>query len=455
MCFCVTSNENCHFFNFSFCFIFFSFSFIFFHFLSFSFMFFHVSFHVLSCSFMFFHVLSCSFIFFSYSFIFFHILSYSFIFFQFLSISFKFLSISFNFFHFFQFLSISFIFFHFLSFSKSDFFGASIHTMLKLIGTHGGPSSTPSCECLRARKIRLGNRSKSPDTRRPSGRSAKKNRKTGQKPHRAHRRMNSLSRVQSDMTPGCEFASRRKLLKFFQKPPLTTSTTWDWNVNGLLGSPLLRRREGHDRGHLHQLFCLLRTTNRRTLWDSVQRDLGHGDNLLDKRPRARGPPPGHPTAAQGTSRICTYGTMSSTCAAACRCATGNGRTSTRGAGRAASTSPSSSKLKYTVLAALGRGVFWPMALFISSLSSPLALAIVGLRGAVWCVNSARAIATLRRSWRRNCLSFRCRLLMAAPGALSTAMFDSMKLFSQFAHKTGQPCGKTACVVVVCCCCCFR
>ena len=43
---------------------------------------------------------------------------------------------------------------------------------------------------------------------------------------------------------------------------------------------------------------------------------------------------------------------------------------------------------------------------------------------VWCNFSARAIATLRRSWRRNCLSRRCRRLMAAEGALSTSIMTS-------------------------------
>ena len=52
-----------------------------------------------------------------------------------------------------------------------------------------------------------------------------------------------------------------------------------------------------------------------------------------------------------------------------------GLTSWSRSGRAASTPPSSSKLKYTVLAALGGGVFWPKALFIS-LSSPLLLAFI-------------------------------------------------------------------------------
>ena len=105
-----------------------------------------------------------------------------------------------------------------------------------------------------------------------------------------------------------------------------------------------------------------------------------------------------------------------------------------GVGRAASTSPSSSNLKCTVLAALGEGVFWPMALFISSLSSPqapaircgaeveelrlgrrncrpergrvvhlaflsLALAVLWPSGAVWCVASARAMGD-GHPWRR-------------------------------------------------------
>ena len=52
-----------------------------------------------------------------------------------------------------------------------------------------------------------------------------------------------------------------------------------------------------------------------------------------------------------------------------------------------------------------------MALFIS-LSSPLALAIVGLRGAEWCNFSARATATVIRSC-RNKRSRRSLLRLAA------------------------------------------
>ena len=51
---------------------------------------------------------------------------------------------------------------------------------------------------------------------------------------------------------------------------------------------------------------------------------------------------------------------------------------------------------------------------------------------MWCWDSAKAIATLRRSLRRNCLRRRCRLLAAA---LSTpAMFDSVKLFADVARE---------------------
>ena len=51
-----------------------------------------------------------------------------------------------------------------------------------------------------------------------------------------------------------------------------------------------------------------------------------------------------------------------------------------------------------------------------------------LSGQVWCNFSARAIATVSRSCRKNWRNRRSRRLRAAPGALSTAMFDSIKLF---------------------------
>ena len=111
--------------------------------------------------------------------------------------------------------------------------------------------------------------------------------------------------------------------------------------------------------------------------------------------------------------------MSSMCAAVCRRTPSCGRTSTRGVGRAASTSPSSNKLNCTVLAALGRRSHLPVALCIS-LSSPLALAIVGLLGAEWWVISARAIATVIRSCRNMERSRRSLLRLAAEVPASRA-----------------------------------
>ena len=55
-----------------------------------------------------------------------------------------------------------------------------------------------------------------------------------------------------------------------------------------------------------------------------------------------------PNYGTSTSRICTCGTMSTMSAAVCRRTPGCGRTSTRGVGRAASTSPSPSNLQYSV-----------------------------------------------------------------------------------------------------------
>ena len=48
-----------------------------------------------------------------------------------------------------------------------------------------------------------------------------------------------------------------------------------------------------------------------------------------------------------------------------------------------------------------------------------------LRGALWCVLSAKIIETVRRSCLKNCLSHRCRLRTAAPGTLSTSIVESM------------------------------
>ena len=65
-----------------------------------------------------------------------------------------------------------------------------------------------------------------------------------------------------------------------------------------------------------------------------------------------------PNCGTGTSRICTKGEKSTMCATVCRRTPSCGRTSTRGVGRAASTSPSSSSVKNSVLAALESSGPW-------------------------------------------------------------------------------------------------
>ena len=74
------------------------------------------------------------------------------------------------------------------------------------------------------------------------------------------------------------------------------------------------------------------------------------------------------------------------------------------------------------------GVEDPIASARSSPRAPLlpALAIICPRGAVWRENSAKAFATLRRSWRKNCLSRRSRRLRAALDALASPPDANMK-----------------------------
>ena len=64
-----------------------------------------------------------------------------------------------------------------------------------------------------------------------------------------------------------------------------------------------------------------------------------------------------------------------------------------------------------------------MALFISSLSSSLALVIVGLLGAEWWLVSARAMATLTLAYRKSARRRRSlrRLAAPEPGAWSTVV----------------------------------
>ena len=90
--------------------------------------------------------------------------------------------------------------------------------------------------------------------------------------------------------------------------PLTPPTLRNSIVNDLLGQCRCcpppqgvrgnnRKRVSRFRRHFHQLFCLLRTANGRTLWDPVKRDLVHCDNLLGRR-HVELPPPDPPSAAQ-------------------------------------------------------------------------------------------------------------------------------------------------------------
>ena len=185
----------------------------------------------------------------------------------------------------------------------------------------------------------------------------------------------------------------------------------------MICSAVRRCQEEQDR-HFHQLFCSPRTTTRSSAaWNPVKRDLGHGDNLLDNRRRVDllwefhhlVPQLRHKHIEDLNVRHDVHDVRRGV-----RRTPGSGRTSTRSVGRAASTSPSSSSVKYCVLAASGGGVFWPMALLISR-SSLLLLALFCPLGAAWCCVSARSMA-VSRSCRRNWRNRRCRRLLAVPAS---------------------------------------
>ena len=81
--------------------------------------------------------------------------------------------------------------------------------------------------------------------------------------------------------------------------------------------------------------------------------------------------------------------------------------------------------------------------------SPPALAILCPRGAAWCVDSARAMATLRRSCRKNCLRRRSRRLLAVP-ASSAIRADHMDSTERLLVTDGNAnLFEPGC----CCCCC--
>ena len=100
--------------------------------------------------------------------------------------------------------------------------------------------------------------------------------------------------------------------------------------------------------HFHQLLRHLSTTYRRTLWDAVQGDLRHGDNLHRLHERRRNDlleqlhhlnPPSAAQERRGSERT---GTMSSMGAAECRSTRPCGTRSVTDPGRAPSSASSSS-----------------------------------------------------------------------------------------------------------------
>ena len=126
------------------------------------------------------------------------------------------------------------------------------------------------------------------------------------------------------------------------------------------------REEKYDRKHFPTNCSALRERRHTERCETLSRDIlgtaitcstSAGASIFRKRSTTRSP-----NCGTRTSRIGTKGTMSSMCTAVCRRSPCCGRTLTRSAGQAASTSPSSNKLKYTVLGALEGRVIWPVAL---------------------------------------------------------------------------------------------
>ena len=185
------------------------------------------------------------------------------------------------------------------------------------------------------------------------------------------------------------------------KTSLTTTTTMrNWNVDDLLGSLLLERREGQRR-HFHQLFCLLRTTNRRTLWNSVLRELGHFCSRV------------------AVSSVCMNSTTWSP-----NCGTGKARCP-QCASRCAPEPLAVAAQRREVSAPVvvhtevhracrpgGRSLLARGVVQLALLS--LAFAIVGLRGGEWWLFPARAMATLISAYRKCARRRRSLRRFAAP-----------------------------------------
>ena len=186
------------------------------------------------------------------------------------------------------------------------------------------------------------------------------------------------------------------------------------------------------RRHFHQLFRQLRNPEQRTLRDGVHRsDRGHFDNLLvNNRQRDEEPddfPPPVPASAAQEHREPVPHSQVRRAAPRCAAAPAScGLTSTRRSGRDPATGTSSTSMaKNWVPAAWGGGFARNVAVKCISLSSSPLLAIVCPRGAAWWFVSARSIATVSRSCRRNWRNRRSRRLLAVPAACSALGTDHM------------------------------
>ena len=223
-------------------------------------------------------------------------------------------------------------------------------------------------------------------------------------------------------TSAVEFCPAREPCR---PPPATTitSTMRNWNVNGLLGSPLLWRGMRDDRRHFHNCSALRErrqtercgTLSMEILGTAITCSTSAGASISRKRSTTQSP-----NCGTSTPRICTYGTMSSMCAAVCHL---NPRQWPHLNKRCR---PGGKHVPIVVqpvvtpcLPPWGEESSGPWR--CSSRSPPfLALAIVGLRGAEWWVISARAIATVIRSCRNMERSRRSLLHLTAEVPASRA-----------------------------------
>ena len=109
------------------------------------------------------------------------------------------------------------------------------------------------------------------------------------------------------------------------------STTWNWNVNGLL-------EEEVDCWYFHQLFRQLPFVRRRSRRDVLEGDLGHVDDLSatgkSASKKRRTSTSCSTISGTGTLRDGTSGAMSTICSTVCRCTRSCGLTPARRSSRA-------------------------------------------------------------------------------------------------------------------------